>query len=432
MCHKKWFILSLLLLVSAIGPAWGQSDQPGSTILEKGDFLAIIGDSITEQHQYSKYIETYIMACYPQLEATVMQFGWGGEQASGFLQRMENDLIPFNPDVVTLCYGMNDGHYTTYTQAIGSDYREALSDIIGRLEQRDITVVVGSPGVVDSFYFRRGGLFDVDAETYNRNLEQLTAIARDVAQHHGAYFADIHHLMKRVMQKAKATYDQDYPVAGSDGVHPNANGHVVMATRFLKTLGFDGELASLTLDMSGEASASEGHQVIESAPGQAVFESRRYAYCFYGERAADPNATRSILPFISFHEELNRFMLKVENLKTETATVIWDDWSKDFSSAELQAGINLAAEFPTNPFSEPLKAVEREVREKQIFETVMIKDFIHRFPLIIGSLDEDPELQQALDVIRDRMRRRHRMHHQTVIDAVNPIRHRIRVIEQSG
>ncbi|MCA9167589.1 MAG: hypothetical protein KDB23_07965, partial [Planctomycetales bacterium] len=83
-------------------------------VLEKGDRLAIIGDSITEQKLYSKYIETYLLACYPELQIQAYQFGWGGERAPGFANRMENDLIPWKPDVVTTCYGMNDGSYRAY------------------------------------------------------------------------------------------------------------------------------------------------------------------------------------------------------------------------------------------------------------------------------------------------------------------------------
>ena len=33
--------------------------------LEKGDFVAVIGDSITEQQLYSLYIEDYLLMCKP-------------------------------------------------------------------------------------------------------------------------------------------------------------------------------------------------------------------------------------------------------------------------------------------------------------------------------------------------------------------------------
>jgi hypothetical protein len=75
--------------------------------------VAVIGDSITEQKIYSKYIETYLLACTGRSDIKVFQFGWSGERAGGFAARLENDLAVFNPNVATTCYGMNDGSYTS-------------------------------------------------------------------------------------------------------------------------------------------------------------------------------------------------------------------------------------------------------------------------------------------------------------------------------
>ena len=47
--------------------------------LKDTDFLAICGDSITEQKLYSLYIEDYLLMCRPHANLRAMQFGWGGE-----------------------------------------------------------------------------------------------------------------------------------------------------------------------------------------------------------------------------------------------------------------------------------------------------------------------------------------------------------------
>ena len=49
--------------------------------------------------------------------------------------------------------------------------------------------------------------------------------------------------------------------------------------------------------------------------------------------------------------------------------VTWGEASKTFSANELAKGVNLAAEFLDNPFSEPFKAVENAVRRQQEYET---------------------------------------------------------------
>ena len=158
----KFRLLSFLLLLSS---SFASAQE---LVLEKGDRLAIIGDSITEQKQYSKFIETYLLACYPELEIQSFQFGWGGERAPGFASRMENDLVPWNPDVVTTCYGINDGSYRAYEEQIGKTYEQGMRQIIDRMKKSGAVVVVGSPGVVDSFtWARQNPDFD---QVYNDNL----------------------------------------------------------------------------------------------------------------------------------------------------------------------------------------------------------------------------------------------------------------------
>src|SRR4051794_29824631 len=60
--------------------------------LKDNEYLAICGDSITEQKLYSVYIEDYLLMCKPHANVKAAQFGWGGETVGGFLHRMSNVL----------------------------------------------------------------------------------------------------------------------------------------------------------------------------------------------------------------------------------------------------------------------------------------------------------------------------------------------------
>jgi hypothetical protein len=97
---KRPYAMGWVLVFLALGMVRPVS---GQCILKKGDRIAIVGDSITEQKLYSKYMETYLLACVPELELTCVQLGWSGERAPGFAARMENDLLPWKPTVVTTC-----------------------------------------------------------------------------------------------------------------------------------------------------------------------------------------------------------------------------------------------------------------------------------------------------------------------------------------
>src|SRR5262249_7606071 len=160
-----------------------------------------------------------------------------------------------------------------------------------------------------------------------------------------------------------------YHVAGGDGVHPAANGHLVMAYAFLKALGFDGNIGTITVDLgSGKAEGTEGHNVVSASGGEVVVESRRYPFCFYGDNGNDPNSTRPILQFVPFNQDLNRFTLIVKGA-SGPVKVTWGERSKQFEAEQLAKGINLAAEFLDNPFSIPFASVNKEVQAQQNYET---------------------------------------------------------------
>ena len=373
----KKLIFAILVLCLCRG-FWGDEKAQDKLLIKDGAHLAVVGDSITEQKIYSSYIELYLAVCTPQIKAKVFQFGWGGEQVTGFKSRMKNDLLLFQPDVVTLCYGMNDAKYSKYSEAQGNTFRKNLDSVVKYYKEAKVLVIVGSPGAVDTKYYKRG------PEIYNETLKIFAEIAKQVAADNGVPFADIHGPMMDAMQKAKKELGEEYDVCGKDGVHPEANGHVIMAQAFLKALGFDGDIGTITIDMKGSASATAGHNIISSVAGKTVIESSRYPFCFYGNDKS-PSSNRSILPYISFNDDLNRYILIVKNLEKPEAKVEWGDVSKEFTREQLEKGINLAKEFPDNPFSKPFQNVQLAIVKKESYETQIIKDYITKIPKMLTN-----------------------------------------------
>lgn len=403
-------------------------------LLPQNARLAIVGDSITEQKQYSKFMETYIVACAGRQDVRAFQFGWSGETAGGFAQRLENDLSAFNPTTTTLCYGMNDGSYRPFEATIGKRYEDAMRSIVTKLDAIGaMNVVVGTPGAVDTKFFARpnfggeGSQLNA-ASGYNESLAKLGGIGKALATEFGKGFADVHQPMIDAMAKGKAALGEKYDVCGSDGVHPGANGQLVMAYAFLKGLGFDGKIAEISLDMKGAATASAGHKVLSSAGGKVELESVRYPFCFEGD-AKSSGGTRSITAFLPFNEELNRFTLKVANLSGEKAKVSWGTETKEFTSAQLATGVNLAAEFATTPFDGAFKAYMGGVGKKQAFETAMIKDFVTKFRGFAGDVKAQPELGDALDAVKTQMGTRHDALDAEARKSLVPLKHTIVVTE---
>jgi hypothetical protein len=334
---------------------------------------------------------------------------------------MNNDLLPWKPDVVTTCYGMNDGGYRKYEEGIGKGYRGAMADIVGRCKKAGAVVVVGSPGAVDTLYFKNP---NTKPDVYNDNLAHLRDVGRELAQGQGLPFADVHEAMVTAMAKGKAALGDAYDVCGRDGVHPGPNGHLLMAGAFLKGLGVDGEIGTFTVDLKGAATASDGHRIVSSEGGKVELESARWPFCFSGDEKSS-GGTRSILPFTTFNQELNRLTLIVKNLDAEKAQVLWGPASKTFTRGELEKGVNLAAEFAETPFSEGFRKLDSLVARKQSYETVMIKQTINSFPRLVESSGKDKEVEASAEALRRVLVETQERMGAEVRAAVVPIKHTI-------
>ena len=397
--------------------------------------VAVIGDSITEQRLYSKYVECWLLACSGIPDVQVMQFGWSGEKADGFVKRAANDLAVFHPTVATLCYGMNDGGYQPWKSEIGETYDANMRKVLDRLEEAGVkTVVVGSPGAVDTNFFRPGQTMGEQPAhvAYNDTLAHLRDIDKHLATEKNLRFADVHAAMIDAMRKANEARGQKYDVCGGDGFHPGPNGQLLMAYAFLKGLGVDGGIAEIDVDAKVAAATrtTAGQTVAANgvtADGQIALEieSRRWPFCFEGDGTSS-SSTRSILPFVPFNEDLNRYVLKVRNLESPRAKVTWGTETKEFTREQLVKGINLAAEFSRTPFDVPFAALSAAVADKQAYETMMIKQIVTDFQKIPG-IGNDAEAQAAVKVLNDRLMRRWKQLEAKVRERLVPVKHSIKI-----
>lgn len=418
---RSWGIISGV--ASTIFAGAVLAAEPSAEKLHDGDYVGVIGDSITEQKLYSVFIEDYLLMCKPAANLSVTQFGWSGETARGFANRMQNDMIPFNVSAATTCFGMNDGGYSPMNPEKARGYHQAQTSVVEQLKKAGVRfIVVGSPGCVDSFTFRH----DPEAAVmYNKTLAAERDIARQVAQEQGVAFADVYDAMYDTMEKVKAKLGKEVAVAGGDGVHPGANGHLVMAYAFLKGLGCDGNIGTITFDLAaGKATATDGHKVLSDANGVIEIESDRYPFCFSGG-PKDTNGTRGITQFFNFNQDLNRFTLVVTGAAPgKQYKVTWGDESREFSGDALAKGINLPAEFDKSPFQAQFEKVEQVIRHQQDFETPLVKQLIHDLPAYETFA---PELKDKLSELRPQLIAKDKPLREASEKAVQPVKHTIKV-----
>ena len=353
-----------------------KAPRPSVLLLKQGDRLAIIGDSITEQRMYSRMIETYLTVCVPELEITARQYGWSGETAEGFARRMTNDALRFQPTIATTCYGMNDHRYRAYDEPNGQWYRSNQTAIVRAFKGSGARFVLGSPGCVGKmpgWVKSASGTID----DLNLNLNKFRNIDIEIAQAEQVGFADVFWPMITTFYEARQKFGDDYYISGKDGVHPGWAGQTVMAYAFLKGLGLDGQIGTLSVDLAKQtASATSGHETKGFANGQLKVVSRKFPFCATGDLKSD-NSIRSAMTLIPFNEELNRFILVANGGTAARYKVTWGAESKSYSAEQLAKGVNLAADFVVNPFSSAFDRVDTAVAAKQEFETRQIKELFH-------------------------------------------------------
>ena len=199
-----------------------------------------------------------------------------GETAPGFLARMTNDCLRFQPSIATTCYGMNDHGYRPYEQSIGQRYRANQETIVDAFKAAGTRVVLGSPGCV-------GLRKDWDAasvEAKNLNLCTLRNIDIEIARKADVSFADVFWPMLTAGYAGQQKYGADYAIAGKDGVHPGWAGHLAMAYAFLKAFGLDGDIGTFSVDLaSKQLRLSFWSCLSSSKPGaRRSFRSSRFRF----------------------------------------------------------------------------------------------------------------------------------------------------------
>ncbi len=413
-------LLSVVFLVPLLSKA--------QSLLRDGDILLICGDSITEQKQYSVFIEDYILMSQPIRNVKTIQIGWSGENVQHFANYWQGVGLTFHPTIATTNFGMNDGGYDLINDKTGEGFRDGTQKMIEQFKASGVrTIFVGVSGGVDSYYFKNPKHKDVTAVAYNETLGHLSDIAKGIAHSEKEPFVDLHTLTFKTMSSSKTTLGETFAVTGnSDGIHPQTDGHLMMAYAYLKAMGMDGNVGAISYDMTTSmAKTDDAQRIISVAGGEITLESTRYPFCFFGEAGAS-NGTAGILPFLPFNQDLNRYMLTVTGLHSAKAKITWGKGTKEFTREQLRTGINLAAEFLTNPFTAPFMAIDKKVRAKQDFESLFIKNFLNGEKQIEQTM---PDETDALKSVQDSFEAAHHRLFMDLARSVKPVVHTIKIQE---
>ena len=96
---------------------------------------------------YHNYFAKILSVLYPSVPVNIINAGISGGYAGQGYERLERDVLRANPDLVTVCFGLNDA-------ALGADrvgeYENALDNIFAELKKRDIDVIFMTPNMINT------------------------------------------------------------------------------------------------------------------------------------------------------------------------------------------------------------------------------------------------------------------------------------------
>ncbi|MDH7570291.1 MAG: SGNH/GDSL hydrolase family protein [Armatimonadota bacterium] len=327
-----------------------------------GDRFVIYGDSITNNSPYPRFIENYVLTRFPQWKVSFVNLGWGGDRAAN-VGRLERDCLPLKPTLVTINLGMNDGGYTTFSPDRCKTYTDGLTRMCELLKGIGARVYLVSPITYETPVrpTRKAGNVEVDMSVYPETLLRFSWAMRDVAREQGVGYVDLNRAYAATMA---AGYKEipGFKLSG-DAVHPDPNGHLVMALHILRGLGAPAEVARLTVSATlGKVTSAHRTRVwnLRATPRNVSFTRLDEALPF----PVDPQASKYV-DFIRFHDALNRNYFAVTGLAPGHYQLLIDgEPIAVLSRDELAQGVNLSR-YENTPEMKQAHQVREATNERQ-------------------------------------------------------------------
>jgi lysophospholipase L1-like esterase len=337
--------LLALLLLSA--PAAAQD-----FFFKDGDVVVMIGDSITEQHLYSNYVEMWVVARKPAWTLTFRNTGIGGDRSPGGNGRFKRDVLSYKPTAMTVDFGMNDGGYGGFKEEVFRTYVNGLQGMADQAKAAGLRVAWVTPQPLD------GGEQGPTALTgYNATLEKFCEGVKATAEKNGGLYVDQFHPYLAVLDKARGAGTKYERITAGDAVHPGPPGQALMAASILKGLSFPTLVAWAVV--AGESRQCVVSDIVEKDGGLA-FTRLDAALPFFPAEAAP------ILKWAPILTELNEYGLTAPGLKPGRYEIrVGGKRVAEASAEELAKGVHLAAAvLADGPIAEQAKAVKAAVEAK--------------------------------------------------------------------
>ena len=359
---KKLFVLIAAACMTCTA-AFAQTVKP----FKEGERAVFLGNSITDGGHYHSYIWLYYMTRFPDMPIRVFNGGIGGDTAYDMNKRLDGDIFAMKPSVLMVTFGMNDSGYFEYNgdkpKEFGEQkYQESIKNY-QQMEKRfkDLPdtriVMVGTSPYDETVQLKENTPF----KTKNETIKRLVEYQKESAAKNNWEFTDLNAPMTAINQQYQQK-DPTFTLCGSDRIHPDNDGHMVMAYLFLKAQGFVGkEVADMEINANKKQAVKSENCTVSNIKKNGkdlsfdyLAEALPYPLDTIARGWGQKKSQAEVLKVVPFMEEMNRERLKVTGLKGNFKLLIDDEEIGTWSGDELAKGINLAAESKTPQYQQAL------------------------------------------------------------------------------
>lgn len=135
----------------------------------EGATVVFLGDSVThgcfevsfdgekyhpvfdEEHSYTAIFRRMVKTLYPATQLNIVNSGISGNTAAKGLERLSRDVLAYHPDLVVVCFGLND--CTAGLDGIDT-YARNMREIVERVKASGAEVIVMTPSATtDSVHY---------------------------------------------------------------------------------------------------------------------------------------------------------------------------------------------------------------------------------------------------------------------------------------
>jgi lysophospholipase L1-like esterase len=340
-----------------------------SFYLHNGDRVTFYGDSITAQRFYTRDVQDFVATRYPRLTVEFHNAGVPGDTVAGgyagdAATRVNRDVKPWDPTVITVMLGMNDGDYVPPDPKIFADYQAGYETLLGLLRDAApaarITLLENTP--YDEI--THGTEFKGFMATTEQNARATPALA---ARDH-LPVVDTWSPVVQLLQRAKSADPSFASLLVTDRIHPAEPTHWIVAASLMKAWHVDPVVTSVTIASDTRAVTQSQRTTVTGVTG----DRRRIEWEQRDEALPLPfNFDNELMNFVLSVSDLfssDQEVLRVRGLRAGQYTLRIDSMEVgNFSADELSKGINLATK--KTPMWQQARDYDGELEQRSILES---------------------------------------------------------------